>query len=852
MQSNRYRFSKWLGAALVAWVIAVLSVTTARAGIVFDNESDIAIRYEGPAAKYLVLPGELLARYLKMVRGRGGLSGPGDRITFVLNARALSWQNLQSNELKSISDIDAFTIIIPQSPADPIRIDGATLLSVSYGVTYLLEEYFGVTWLFPGELGLSLSDRKQFELPAGTVTRKPAVTSRLYTGMLYSDPDRRLQFRQKYRNTQLFDDRIYFEAYDYFKSLRLHNIASPSHAMIAIFPVNEFLEQHPQIRPMLPDGTRYMPPRKKSLDDHRHQNWHPCYTEPMVVQIAVQKARQAFENGALLFSLGINDGIRKQCQCTRCQQVGWPSSYYQFVTNVANAVKNQYPPRLIGVLVYGDVRHPPDDMKLPDNVLAMVTGSSPLEKWSKHVDHIGRYGYFFGSGFVVPSFPLKSMKWNAKIFKRYGVRSFRAEAAPVWAFDAPKIYIQSRLLWDPGLDVDAALARYCDAAYGKGGPAMKRFWEHWASLADYLVDESAAEPAPLCDMGKWRSAAAQLNSVTREDYNTTGKYLSEAESLADAGSDDVERLRMVRTWYDLSHAYFNATQSVQVLFQPEKSKGVQASTMASAQVMQSRITQLNKTLGEHKQWHLAAKVVDVSGSYSIENELRSGLVSGVMSMREQGDISADVIDQLPESLRPLATEKISVSSKPLRIRKMDHGIYYALERTSNRHAPMQSKSEPDRFIVESDSANPRRPSDDDANEEALPPFKRQWAFALVPVKAEGKRRIYQIDMTATGLKGELTLYMTNPWAGDSKDEGFPLRVSLQFDGNESTQTRRIYTEPVGPGSRYFNRTSSFRFVLLWDPASEDSRCSINTDFKLHLAEVQKKEKEFPTDPFALP
>ena len=49
-------------------------------------------------------------------------------------------------------------------------------------------------------------------------------------------------------------------------------------------------------------------------------------------------------------------------QCKDCLAVGWPNSYYQFVTRVADALRPDYPAQLVGVLAYGDVGIPPHDL----------------------------------------------------------------------------------------------------------------------------------------------------------------------------------------------------------------------------------------------------------------------------------------------------------------------------------------------------------------------------------------------------------------------------------------------------------------------------------------------------------
>ncbi|MBM4080573.1 MAG: DUF4838 domain-containing protein, partial [Planctomycetes bacterium] len=427
------------------------------ADVALTPETSLRIVERVPAEELKGQLAPFLQKYLLAALRRAELEGAGEVVTFTLEARHALWHEVPPQELKDVQDIDAFEVEVGENA---VRISGPTMLAAGYGTGYFLEKHLGVTWVMPGELGVVLPARTSFRLKPGRERVKPAFVSRTYTGMLYPDPAYRLAFQKSDAGRILQPERHYFTAHDYFKSLRLHLLTHASHNMFNIYPVEKYGATLPEIYP-IKNGKRFIPPDRNA--------WHPCYANPKTLEIALARMAEAFEKQKThCFSLGINDGLRVQCQCPDCTRSPWPTPYFDYVKKVAEQAKRYYPPHLIGVLAYGDVKFPLPDLVLPENVLVLVTGSR-LAAWQGHARHLGTYEYAYGSGFWVPNFPLKAMKVNALAYRQFGAKVYHAEVHPVWAFDAPKVFIQSRLLWDPDLDVEAALKTFCDAAFGAGG-----------------------------------------------------------------------------------------------------------------------------------------------------------------------------------------------------------------------------------------------------------------------------------------------------------------------------------------------------------------------------------------------
>lgn len=799
-------------------LLTLLLAPVCAADVTIGRDSNLIIERTGPAEAELQIAADLLENYLTAALGRDTLAGDGAPVTFRLEADAVIWYQLPEDKRTSLGAIDAFTVTVGD---DGVTIHGSTVLSACYGVYDFLENDLGVVWLFPGDLGTHVPNAASFTFKSGSRRVTPDVTSRLYTGLRFNDQDRKLNFRQTYdRDHPLFGQRHFFEGHDYHQSLKLHFLASPSHNMINIFPPAWSLE-HPQVLPMLEDGTRYQPALSKEENKAEYQAWHPCYTDELTVTRTIEKAREAFAAGAMCYSLGINDGRRVQCQCSDCRAVGWPGSYYQYVTKVANAVKDTYPPHVLGVLVYGDVRNPEPDMKLPDNVICMISGASTLEQWSTHATHLGRYGYFFGVDFYIPSFALASMKHNAALFAKYGVRSFRAEVHPVWAFDAPKVYLQSRLLWDLHDDTDAALSRWCDAAFGDGGPAMKWYFLHWASKWDYLAQVRGQAVAPYCAMGRWRRAEAQFAMCTAEDFQFCADRIAEARREVKPGKQ-ADRLTMFETYFERARYQFDTYNLVQGLFADAGSQ--QSDLVGLAQRVErnaARVDELDATIGAADVWRLGTSGDKKSeaGYSTIENEMFSGMLTAALS--------------LPEARRGEAPAKFApyfegdMTTTPVkRIKTFDSGgWYWAMPRVQYMFEPLTASSDGHMHHAKHAGVNPVIETGTKSGQ-----YEQHWSFSLVPMRPgePGQRRLMKFDMEVTGEAGDLHIYFGNMWAGGEDGHHLPVTVSVSLDEPGVTHKRTIIVEPTEPESARHDATINVRFAMLFTPDHDGSTCEIKT------------------------
>ena len=739
------------------------------AEVLIDQRTNLVIAAEGSAAEHLSDATELLKKYLPLALRRATLAGPGPTVRIEVTALAPDWTELSAGELEGVTDIDRFEVECKAGTKPEIRITGTYVVSACYGVFDFLERDIGITWLFPGELGVALPDRAEFRVAAGKRRIRPAIASRIMTGLRLRKPGiktSRDPLQQKHRH--------FLWSYDYFKSIKLHFMSYASHNMYGLYPPQKYGETDPDIYPLV-DGRRYVPPPRKKMKEGKP--WHPCYTNPKVVDIAEATAKDYFETrGRHTLSLGINDGRRIQCQCEDCTKLGFPEAYYEYVKKVAKRAERYYPPHMLGLIAYGDVGAPPADLRLPENVFVTISSnrSDHLTVWSKHAQHLGTYEYGYGRGFWVPNFPLKAMVRNAKLYRDYKVHFLHAEMYPIWPFDGPKMYIRSKLMWNPDLDADGALQRYCDAAFGGGGEPMYRYFKRWAALKDDDIAEEGV--SPMTNMRMWRRAGQQFSEVTPGDYAYCARCVAEAEELV---SDvmDRKRLEMFATFFEHSRALYAIYRFKERVFEPDQEQDWLA-LLAEAKGLRGRHQQALATIKEHPEWLLGTSqtpdelaAMEHHYSWTLNYEMDNALRMIAMQLGESGaapDVPPDLVRYLGPSER-----------KQTRFSLLQSHPWW-----TRRYPKMQASKEGQTVTF---SAVPSDP----ANESLRYPNGGYVSLRTGQLPATGDTLLL-VDLDLKGKAGTLEIRLQDRCiTGRSVGE-----MHVRFGEAEETQRRQIVVEPV--------------------------------------------------------
>ncbi len=502
---------------------------------VLDGSDQAVIVHQRDARAQAVQAYRELAQYLEMSTGRTfvvknerDFDAATDRLPIHVGMTREARRAL-GREIRHL-DRDAYMVVVEE---DRVMLAGPTPWATFWAVCQFLEDYVGVRWLIPGPLGIDVPQHQSITAPVEKRVFSPTILSRLWSGVQY---DQGWSLRQ-----------------------RIHARYHFHHNLLNIFP-RELFDEDPDLFPMHGD-KRYKPGEV----DHA---WQPCMTNPRGIQRSADAARKAFAENPDLesYSYGINDG-QGYCECPDCKAVSRPVEpwhgfsgeqsylYYSWLNQVAENLEADYPDKMLGCLAYSAVILPPPGLKLHRNIIPYFTSNRAdyfdpkfrgqdlhlLRWWSRNAEQMGIYDYAYGVGFAVPRIYNHLFQDAVKFAVAHNVRGFYAEVYPNWGLDGHKLYVMSRIVWDPNVDVDRLTDEWNERMFREAAEPMKKYWalaeKTWAAQegSGHWAYRLAADPA-------------QFQIFTPEAMRQMTAYLDQAEALA---REDIVKQRIAffrKTW----------------------------------------------------------------------------------------------------------------------------------------------------------------------------------------------------------------------------------------------------------------------------------------------------------------
>ena len=455
-----------------------------------------------------------------------------------------------------------------------LRRDGKSLIVAGgspqgsfYGAAAFLDRFLGIRFYMPGDLFTVVPKRSTFSVSELNIVEEPFVKSCMMSGAGgYSgtggsaDPNPRPAEREWLsRNAALRKESLAF---------------THQHSMFARFPPEKFAARYPEIYPIL-NGKRYIP------SDPHDQKWQPCLTEPKLVDAGEESALDFYRQNPQLeyLSFSIQDS-HIFCQCDRCNAElakhggdkvqAYSDMNAAFLNRLAerlaiNLPKNGIPSKkTIVYIAYSDVRAVPSFpihksivpvvvFKIGDMLIDKVLdpANNLVDHWAAAVKKMGNHDWGQGSGYFIPRYytgltsrffryvKAKQLEWSYQHFEAY----------PNWGFDGPKLYITSKIWWNPEVDVNALWSQFTTDLFPAAAAPMYEYFQTMESL--WVAMDDTAERK----LKKW-SNQFSLTSEQRTLVDNGRKLLGRAASLASA-PEEKTRIDLFSKCYRFSEYFFD-------------------------------------------------------------------------------------------------------------------------------------------------------------------------------------------------------------------------------------------------------------------------------------------------------
>ena len=326
-----------------------------------------------------------------------------------------------------------------------------------------LEQHLGIFFAFPGEQGAEWTARHQVGFPLPDEF-KPDFRWRQLSGLNELSTD--WAFSVGYGRTPEF-----------------------SHGLYRVFD-RKIWQEEPMLFPMV--GGKPTEPKGVSTDPNPHLD------NPRAPEVGARYAREYFRKhpGAFSVALGVNDTFKFD---DSAPSEGWfrdrpvrTDYVFGFLNEVADSVwapggDNDGQRHAIGSLAYMQTLRAPT-IRLRPEIFPWVCmdrigyGSAEfvaqdranLAAWAKSgVKRLGVYDYLYGADVAAPRVNFTALVGSLRATHTAGATGWYAEAYPLWAFDAPKLWLAAKVLEDKHADASALLKKWFDAAYGPGAEPMR-------------------------------------------------------------------------------------------------------------------------------------------------------------------------------------------------------------------------------------------------------------------------------------------------------------------------------------------------------------------------------------------
>jgi len=384
-----------------------------------------------------------------------------------------------------------------------------------------LQDNLGVRWLWPGELGEDVVQRRTIRLAGSQHRHHPRIRSR---GGIF--------------HFSSLGNKGYGRAHDWtrLQRLQLHSLEiEGGHAFSTWW--DRYHEAHPEIFALQPDGTRsgYPGPRTVKICESNPKVW-----ELWLNEVGEKLARDPTRT---VFNAAPNDGwYSGHCVCENCTAWDHPDGEPRpfvwknhraerpaltdrdvtFANRLGQLLRERYPGKDYYVLMlsYGHARPAPVKARPADNVIISsvanffgrtnlvdrgstrnVTHRQQFEAWGKLAPHLAWRPNTGSPAGWQQGLPDLSLAQTIRDFKDVAAANcigiFIDGVWEHWATQGPQYYVMAQLAWDPDQDGRAILDDYYRRGFGPAAEPVRAYFELWEQARMAYVAEAGYEGGAL-------------------------------------------------------------------------------------------------------------------------------------------------------------------------------------------------------------------------------------------------------------------------------------------------------------------------------------------------------------------
>ncbi len=395
------------------------------------------------------------------------LIGPGS----LTESLGLSFEHLPE-ETYWIESIENYLVLSGQNPQ-----------AIQWSVHRFVDQFMGVRWLWPGEIGTYVPQTSTVSIPADVgVVSQPPLQWRHFS---MRPPEELREEISTWLMRHMTGSGNWPEG-----AAGNRGNFRVSHGFTHW--IEEYYEEHPDLF-----ARERGPYTHRRIDGQLWYHIHLCLSNPKVDEFII---KEWLEAGAPdYWNIGNNDLGGRYCLCDDCRSMDkppnqswddlWAGTAYvtarhvKFWRRLRDKMQAINPNVVLGAYAFQQYRFaPPPGTDLEDMVISVVSAHDEYEDWLAWYETGARLYLrpnWWHTGVVAPHIPLYTQGKYFKLAYKNGMEGYAFDSLiGYWGAQGPSYYLITRLGYRPDLAVDEIISEYTDA-FGSAKPAIREYLDYW-------------------------------------------------------------------------------------------------------------------------------------------------------------------------------------------------------------------------------------------------------------------------------------------------------------------------------------------------------------------------------------